>query len=128
MKPRGWTCLLIGIVLGTLVLTGATGCGGGGDGGTGTGVSGYVRNIDTNQGVESMTVVVGTSADATDSNGFFQVTGLPPGPTSVVVIPTALFVPVPGAPPVAVTVVSGQVTPLASPFWVIDLAKLPPTP
>jgi hypothetical protein len=115
------------------------GCGGGGTPAVTTGVTGIVQDADSGQGIGNMTVMVGTASGiSTTPEGAFTVQAKPGLKQVVSVVPTALFVQVPG-PTLYADVVQGQLTStfytmsggikteVAGPILVIDPHSLPPS-
>jgi hypothetical protein len=82
-----------------------------------------------------MTVWAGGEFDITDADGYFEITGLDPGLTQVIVIPTEFFVPA-TEEIVQVVIIDGVIIPLGYPnvgplddtYWVIDPDAKPPNP
>jgi hypothetical protein len=113
-----------------LVAVAALVCGCGGGGGTATpstGVSGFVVDADSLQGIGNMVVTVGGASGISDADkgGAFFVPAAPGDGQVISVQPSTLFVLVPG-PTAYVDVVQGQVTVLPGPLYIIDRNSLPP--
>jgi len=116
--------VLMGVVVCTLIITG---CGGGGNAGTTGIVTGYVKDAASGLGISGLTVTIDGRSGRTSADGAFTVRGIPPGDYQLQVVPTELFVMVPGDP-IIVTVVAGTTTVLPAPVLVIDPDNLPPNP
>ncbi len=111
------------IMLGML-LVGFAGCGGGGGSPTEPGqsatVTGFVVSLDTDsgdiEGLAGAQVSIATQAGTSDSEGYFSVTGVPPGQHQLVAVTLPDFFVLLSSEPIYCDTVSGQTTQLPEPI------------